>query len=161
MYASFYDEVQVDVNHAEWPLVVRNRLGLVHYGSFGPRPWYVALMRYSMSEVLEASASSGHKACALPTVLDGGMHEFFFPAPRESPYGVAMQLDPTRSVSLTSELLHHRIEYRPEHIYRIGQLIEVALLSDALFAEVRNSHLLALRASTHREDFGELFEGRT
>ena len=41
-------------------------------------------MRYSLADVFFAQASRQlSAACALPTVLDGGMHEFFFPVPLE------------------------------------------------------------------------------
>ena len=59
--------------------------GLGHYGGGAELP--VALMRYSLADVLSAQASRQlSAACALPTVLDGGMHEFFFPVPREHIY---------------------------------------------------------------------------
>ena len=50
-------------------------------------------MRYSLAEVFSVQE---HRelpiACAVPTVLDGGMHEFFFPVPREHPYGATVHL---------------------------------------------------------------------
>ena len=76
---------------ADWPHALRDRLGLGHYGGGAELP--VALMRYSLADVFLAQASRQLSvACALPTVLDGGMHQFFFPVPREHPYGATVHL---------------------------------------------------------------------
>ena len=88
-FAAFYDEVKEEADSADWPHLLRDRLGLGHYGRAGGSPLPVALMRYSLAEVF--SAQEHRKlptACAVPTVLDGGMHEFFFPVPREHSYGL-------------------------------------------------------------------------
>ena len=75
-FAAFYDEVQEESDDPDWPHALRDRLGLGHYGGGAELP--VALMRYSLADVFLAQASRQlSAACALPTVLDGGMHEFF------------------------------------------------------------------------------------
>ncbi len=72
-FVAFLDDVQEELDDADWPHACRDRLGLGHYGP-------IALMRYSLADVFNAQKQ--HRvanACALPTVLDGGMHEFLLP----------------------------------------------------------------------------------
>ena len=91
-FAAFYDEVQHESDDDDWPHTLRDRLGLGHYGLAGGASLPVALMRYPLADVYTAHQAQGRlsSACALPTVLDGGMHEFFFPVPREHPYGATL-----------------------------------------------------------------------
>lgn len=161
MFAAFYDEVKPEADHDEWPLVLRDRLGLGHYGINGGIPLDVALMRYPLSYVLGRDTPSGHAACSLPTVLDDGMHEFFFPVPKEHPYGATLHLDPNLADTLTSEILHRRINYRAEHILRLGRIGQGHQLEGESLAEARDLHLVALQSACERDDFGELFEGRS
>ena len=161
MFAAFYDEVKEEADHDDWALVLRNRLGLGHYGTTGGTPLDVALMRYPMSYVLGGDTHSGHAACSLPTVLDGGMHEFFFPVPKEHPFGSTLHLEPNLADMLTSEIVHRRIDYRGEHILRLGRIGQGHQLEGESLAEGRDLHLVALQIACDRDDFGELFEGRT
>ena len=162
MFATFYDEVQEESDDADWPHALRDRLGLGHYGYAGGSPLPVALMRYSLADVFSAQAS--HRlstGCALPTVLDGGMHEFFFPVPGEHPYGATVHLLPGRADTLTAEILHCRIDYQHEHLYRLGTITRPHQLTDDQLRGARDLHLLALQLECGREDFGETFEART
>ena len=162
MFATFYDEVQEESDDADWPHALRDRLGLGHYGYAGGSPLPVALMRYSLTDVFSAQAS--HRlsiGCALPTVLDGGMHEFFFPVPGEHPYGATVHLLPGRADTLTAEILHCRIDYQHEHLYRLGTITRPHQLTDDQLRGARDLHLLALQLECGREDFGETFEART
>ena len=161
-FAAFYDEVQQELDDDDWPHAFRDRLGLGHYGHAGGAPLPVALMRYSLADVYSARAQQQpSSACALPTVLDGGMHEFFFPVPREHPYGATVHLLPGRADTLTAEIVHCRIDYRREHLYRLGTITRPHRLDDIQLREARDLHLLALQEACGREDFGETFEGRT
>ena len=162
-FAAFYDEVQQESEDDDWPHALRDRLGLGHYGHAGGAPLPVALMRYSLADVYSAQASQQQRsiACALPTVLDGGMHPFFFPVPREHPYGATVHLLPGRADTLTAEIVHCRIDYRREHLYRLGTVTRPHGLNDGQLREARDLHLLALQEACGREDFGETFEGRT
>ena len=102
-FAAFYDEVRHEADSIDWPHALRNRLGLGHYGYTDGTPLPVALMRYSLAEVFSAQQHRGLAiACAVPTVLDGGMHEFFFPVPRQHPYGASVHLLPEQADTLTS-----------------------------------------------------------
>ena len=162
-FAAFYDEVQQESDDDDWPHALRDRLGLGHYGHAGGAPLPVALMRYPLADVYSAQAQQQpSSACALPTVLDGGMHEFFFPVPREHPYGATVHLLPDRADTLTAEIVHCRIDYRREHLYRLGTITRPHRLDDSRqLREARDLHLLSLQVECDREDFGEMFEGRT
>ena len=161
-FAAFYDEVQQESDEDDWPHALRDRLGLGHYGHAGGASLPVALMRYPLADVYSAQRQrQWSSACALPTVLDGGMHEFFFPVPREHPYGAAVHLQPDRAETLTAEIVHCRIDYRREHLYRLGTITRPHRLDDSQLCEARDLHLFALQVESGREDFGEAFEGRT
>ena len=164
-FAAFYDEVQQESDDDDWPHALRDRLGLGHYGDAGDAggaPLPVALMRYPLADVYSAQAQQQpSSACALPTVLDGGMHQFFFPVPREHPYGATVHLLPDRADTLTAEIVHCRIDYRRGHLCRLGTITRPHRLDDGQLREARDLHLLALQVECGREDFGETFEGRT
>lgn len=82
-FAAFKDEVISELAKPEWPSRLRDRLGLAHYDCRdGPIP--IALMEYTVAEVIEAAAAKGVKsAFTAPTVLDSGPWPYFFPAPLE------------------------------------------------------------------------------
>lgn len=162
-FAAFYDEVRQEADDDDWPHALRDRLGLGHYGYEDGAPLAVALMRYSLEEVFSARESQGLPVeCALPTVLDGGMHEFFFPVPRENPYGATLHLSPGQADTLTAEIVHCRIDYKREHLWRLGRITRPhPLRGDDKLREARDLHLLALQVECERDDFGEPFEGRT
>ena len=162
MFAAFHDEVRREADDGDWPHALRDRLGLGHYGHTGGAPLAVALMRYSLEEVLSTSARRHLPvACALPTVLDGGMHEFFFPVPREHSYGATLHLSPGRAEILTAEIVHCRIDYKREHLWRLGSITRPHQLRGKELRDARDLHLLALQVECDREDFGEPFEART
>ena len=159
-FAAFYDEVQEESDDADWPHALRDRLGLGHYGGGAELP--VALMRYSLADVFLAQASRQLSvACALPTVLDGGMHQFFFPVPREHPYGATVHLLSGLADTLTAEIVHCRIDYQRTHLYRLGTITRPHRLTDDQLRDARDLHLLALQVECGRTDFGETLEGRT
>ena len=161
-FAAFYDEVQEEADDDDWPHALRNRLGLGHYRPGEDTSIAVALMHYSLEEVFSARESRTLPvACALPTVLDGGMHEFFYPVPREYPYGATVHLQPDRADTLTAEIVHCRIDYKREHLRRLGRITRPCRVHGKELRDARDLHLLALREMCGREDFGEYFEGRT
>ena len=161
-FAAFYDEVQQEADDADWPHALRDRLGLGHYGFAGGAELPVALMRYSLEDVFSARASRElSAACSLPTVLDGGMHPFFFPVPKEHAYGATVHLLPGQAETLTAEILHCRIEYQRTHLFRLGTIKRPHQLTDDQLREARDAHLLALQVECSRDDFGETLKGRT
>lgn len=161
-FAAFYDEVQREADDDDWPHALRDRLGLGHYGYPDGASLPVALMRYSVSEVLAAQADRQLPvACAVPTVLDGGMHEFFFPVPQEHPYGATVHLLPEEADTITAEVIHCRIDYKQEHLWKVGRITRPHQLTGSQLCDARDRHLLALQEASGRQDFGELLEGRT
>ena len=160
-FAAFWDEVRAELDDADWPHALRDRLGLGHYGYPEGQPHPIALMRYSVADA--HAVQENHQlgtACALPTVLDGGMHEFFFPVPREHPFGAAVHLAPDRADTLTAEVLHCRIDYEHRHLCRLGEITRPGRPDDDQLREARDLHLYALREKCEREDFGEPLEDR-
>ena len=162
-FAAFADEVQDELDDDDWPHALRDRLGLGHLGLSDGSKQPIALMRYSIADVLAAQERQplAAVACALPTVLDGGMHEFFFPAPRQHPYGATVHLVPGRADTLTAEIVHCRIDYEPRHLYRLGEITHPIRLNDSQLRQARDLHLYALREECGRHNFGEALEGRT
>lgn len=160
-FAAFYDEVREECDDDDWPHALRDRLGLGHYGGHPAGLIPVALMRYSLQEVLDAQkARKIPAACALPTVLDGGMHEYFFPVPASYPFGATLHLDPSKADLLTAEILHCRIEYERRHLFKLGYISKPHRQNGRTLRESRDLHLTALRIETDRHDFGEELLGR-
>ncbi|WP_295882157.1 hypothetical protein [uncultured Thiohalocapsa sp.] len=161
-FAAFYDEVKEEADADDWPHALRDRLGLGHYGTDGGAPMPVALMRYRLAEVISAQADAKLPiAAALPTVLDGGMHEFFFPVPREETYGATLHLLPEQADTLTCEIIHCRIEYTRPHLWKLGWIHQPHACKDAQLQDARDLHLIALQDASGRDDFGEPMQGRT
>ncbi len=155
------DEVEAEITDADWPHALRDRLGLGHYGLPGGVGIDVALMAYDMNYVIASQkAARIPTACALPTALDGGMHQFFFPVPREHPFGATVHLAPGKSDTLTAEWLHCRIEYERRHLVKLGRIVRPHGVDDPALVEARDLHLLSLQVECNRPDFGEPLKGR-
>jgi hypothetical protein len=161
-FCAFPDELDEEMKSEDWPHALRDRLGLGHYPPRGGAPIDVALMMYDLSEALNQTMRRGLKvAAALPGVLDAGMHEFFFPVPREHPYGATLHLQQDSSDILTAEIFHCRIDYKPQHLIDLGQIEHWHGLGPTALRDARDLHLLSLREACNRQDFGELLENRT
>ena len=161
-FAAFYDEVRTEAESVDWPHQLRDRLGLGHHGSEGGTSVPVALMTYSAAEVFAAArARAVPTAFAVPTVLDDGMHPYYFPSPREQAFGAALHLDIEHALVLTAEVIHHRIDYAPRHIQSLGRITRPHGLHDDDLRKARDLHLVALRDENGRDDFGELLENRS
>ena len=160
-FAAFYNDVKQEADDHDWPHALRDRLGLGSYGSSGGAPFPVALMCYSVADVLSAQTSDGSRvACAVPTVFDGGMNEFFFPVPERSRYGATMHLLPEQAGTTTAEIVHCRIDYKREHLWKIGEITQPRQLTGSKLRCVRDRHLIALQNTCARRDFGEFMVGR-
>ncbi|HHJ21233.1 MAG TPA: hypothetical protein ENJ84_15620 [Gammaproteobacteria bacterium] len=161
-FAAFDDEVRTECDDDDWPHALRDRLGLGHYGGYPGVLIPVALMRYSLQEVFETQKKRRLPvACALPTVLDGGMHEYFFPVPASYPFGATLHLGPSHAEVLTAEILHYRIEYERSHLFKLGFISKPHRQHDDVLKDSRDLHLTALRIETGKYDFGEELQGRT
>lgn len=146
----------------DWPNVLRDRLGL---GSYNPppdrEPIPVILVRYSVAEVL-ADKSAATPGFAIPTMIDGRLNPFFFPTPIPPASSIAAANEVGRSVNFAPvrtqseykmglEIVHSRITYRPEHLWRFGR-ISRPLAGD--LSHLRGLHLAWLQLDTDRPNFG-------
>lgn len=146
----------------DWPHALRDNLGLGHLDPVaGLPPVPVLLLRYTVAEVMR-DKQARPSGFAIPTVIDGRLNPFFFPTPKPKTGSVAAQYEVGRAVNLTPavsqteyqmglELVHSRLDYRPDHIARIGY-ISRPLTSD--LSALRSFHLDWLRLETDRDDFG-------
>lgn len=162
VFGTFVDAVQDAADDADWSHRLRDALGLGHHGrEAGQGPVVVMQMRYPLSEALEAARRRGWAAAvALPTPLDGGMNEFFFPAPAGHPYGATLHLEDGCADQLAPEILHACFDYRIEHMHAIGVIARAHGMRGPALGRARDQHLDALRELSERPDFGEPVIGR-
>lgn len=151
-FVAFEAELKDDLAASDWAERLCVRLGLGHYFCGSERN--LVLMRYQVGDVL--ATCKGQIGFCAPTVLDSGLFEYFHPSPRDCDWGFAAILDATASDdSLVAELLHRRIDYRPEHLWRVG-MINCTPVTDADILPLRNAHVGRLRRQSGRNDFGIL-----
>ncbi|MBF0136237.1 MAG: hypothetical protein H7833_04100 [Magnetococcus sp. DMHC-1] len=161
VFVAFEADVLQEIAVSGWPEALRTRLGLAHFVPKSPKKQiYVALMRYSVKDVLHAchKVVPHARAFAVPTALDQYICEYFFPAPMNprtsTSYGRSMALKPVEDTRLLlAELLHVKINYQPGHFSKFGRL--TGSIPDYSVRDLRNAHLEALRIDTERDDFGE------
>lgn len=168
LFAAFLDEVKDEADGVDWPHQLRDRLGLGHYSPQNIEKIPVALMQYSLQEVLETQVAGNlPTACALPTALDGGMHEYFFPVPQENSFGATLHLEPGKADLLTAEIIHCRIDYKFKHLWKIGWIKKPHVLekrdadTQTNLRNARDLHLTQLRIHSGREGFAEEMVGRS
>jgi hypothetical protein len=173
IFAAFLDEVQAEADDPNWSHRLRDRLGLGHYSPNHGTRIPVALMRYTLQEVLNAQKAKGlAAACALPTALDGGMHEYFFPVPKQHPYGATLHLERDKGDVLAAEIIHCRIDYQSKHLWKLGWIdrphffagahdVASQAARDARLKDARDLHLTQLRIEAGCNDFAEEMVGRS
>lgn len=148
---------------ANWAEQLRDRLGLGHCSPLpGGPPVELLVMRYTVAEVL-AAAGTGLGFPAIPTVLDSALSCHFFPSPIPAPsagsnpyFGHTVNLSPVdheNDYSFGVELLHPRLDYRPEHLLRHGVIARPVTMP---LERARRFHLPWLRVASGRDDFGSL-----
>jgi hypothetical protein len=146
---------------SDWAEQLRDRLGLGHYSPLpGGPPEEVLVLRYTVAEVL-AAAGTGLGHPAIPTVLDSPLSCYFFPSPIPAPtagdnpyYGHTVNLSPVASENayqIGVELLHPRLDYRPEHLLRLGIIARPVTMR---LEQARRFHLPWLQMASDRDDFG-------
>ncbi|WP_144428267.1 hypothetical protein [Azospirillum thiophilum] len=155
MFAAFADEVADDADADDWVHRLRSRLGLGHITPYGTNSILVALMRYPVKAVLDATPRAERASCfAVPTALDGPLNPYFFPAPAELRYGRALSLHSDSDCRrLTAEVLHRRIDYAPDHLIDVAEVRRVDDILDLIGR--RNQHLACLRRQPGCATFGE------
>jgi len=150
---------------ADWPHILRDRLGLTHWPSTAGKPLAVALMCYQVDEVRRARTLAGRKGAVAsftrPTVLDAEMSAAFIPAPSQSSnqsYGYTLDLSIDRIPdAFTPELLTFPIDYQPKHIKALGFISRPhALQSGHDYLQARNRHIQGLQNLSGCEGFGEV-----
>jgi len=117
-------------------------------------------MRYQVSEVITAAASkaeAAHPVC-VPTMLDTEFSRCFIPAPRELAYGRTLDLaDDENCERKIAEVLHLRLEYRPEHLFKVGAVTRRPHKLDTIgLTQLRDNHIFCLQYDSGRNDFGTL-----
>jgi hypothetical protein len=156
-FAAFAQELEADIAAADWPLRLRDRLGLAHLPptrASGPHP--VALMCYKVSEVADCATKRGAAhPLAVPTVLDAEPYEVFHPSPRGLDYGRTLNLAGYDDCDrLACEVLHLRIDYAPGPLWKVGAIAMRADTEPARLARLRGDHLACLPLLSGRNDFG-------
>jgi hypothetical protein len=159
MFATTELEVEDIINDEsdDWAEQLRDRLGLGHYSPLFGRPNEIILMRYTVQEVLDSLKGEGYPA--IPTVLDSNMSPYFFPSPipkHNNPYyGHTVNLslvDSENDYSMMGvELLHPRIDYKPEHFFKMGVIARPFKMP---LERARRFHLPWLQLNSDRDDFG-------
>ena len=167
IFAAFLNDFGGDLPafvKADWPHLLRDRLGLTHWPSTPGKPLPVALICYTLDEVREARLAATKKGSVAsfsrPTVLDTEMSAAFVPAPLlvggES-YGYTLDLANTGlPTAFTPELLTFPIEYQIKHIKALGFISRAhALQTDAAVLDARNRHVQGLQGQPGCGGFGE------
>ncbi len=158
MFATTELEVEDIINDDsdDWSEQLRDRLGLGHYSPLSGRPNEIILMRYTVQEVLDSLAGEGYPA--IPTVLDSNMSPYFFPSPipkHNNPYyGHTVNLTDIaddNDYRMGVELLHPRIDYKPEHFFKMGVIARPFTMP---LERARRFHLPWLCVHSERDDFG-------
>ena len=136
----------------EWPDRCRDRMGMAHLTATGSRPIPVILFRHPLSEVLalRTQIPEAVELVAVPTVLDARMSPAFCAAPHETPYGHVLDLSADVPYALRVEVVHPTPDYRPEDIFKVGQITSGPARG---IEEARRLHLSLLRSIIPRGDF--------
>ena len=141
---------------SDWAEHLCERCGLAHF--FTNVPVTLALFRYQVQEVLDARSDAEKRmnaaVFAVPTVIDQPMSDIYFTAPRATPWGHAVGLQPEPDCRhLAAELIHARMDYRPDHWVAVDTL-ERSSLSAGDVARLREAHLDCIRRSPGNADYG-------
>ena len=153
-FVAFAAEFPDLVRQPDWPRVICERCGLAHH--FTGTTVTLALFKYSVQEVLDAYTDTEPSATvfAAPTVLDLPMSNVYFSAPKLSNVGHAVGLEPRPDCAhLAAELVHARMDYRPEHWVAVGTLSR-APFYPADISHLRDTHLQCLRRIPGNADYG-------
>ena len=138
----------------DWPRTICERCGLAHHCT--GTPVTLALFRYSVREVLTAyrETETGTPVFAVPTVLDLPMSNVYFSAPTSLHSGHAVGLAPRSDCAhLAAELIHARMDYRPEHWVAVS-IVGRDAVSPEEIDRLRVTHLECLRRTPGNEEYG-------
>ena len=140
----------------DWTEHLCERCGLAHFFTDGPVT--LALFRYKAQEVLDARSDAEERmnaaVFAVPTVIDQPMSDIYFTAPMAMSWGHAVGLKPEPDCRhLAAELIHARMDYRPDHWVAVDTLERNSLSPDDV-ARLREAHLDCIRRSSGNADYG-------
>lgn len=157
-FAGFMQDVEDTLRALDWPDQIRDRFGLGHYAAMPGETIPIALMRYTVREVLavaETKSDAVNPIC-VPTLLDAQFSRLFVPAPAELPYGRTLDLSHDENCERKiAEVLHLRLEYRPEHLFKVGIVTKgLEKLTSMGLATLRDGHVFCLQYDSGRNDFG-------
>ena len=140
---------------ADWADRLRDRLGLIHLDPGARRRDIdILVFRYPVSAVprLKGRPRRRQRPLVPPTVLDGSHSPAFFPAPRGSLTGHAVDLA-AEEAPLCREVLHPTVAFRVSHLWRIGTIRRPVKRKDLPTA--RGMHILRIRGATQRPDYAQ------
>nr|VFJ49437.1 MAG: hypothetical protein BECKFW1821B_GA0114236_100545 [Candidatus Kentron sp. FW] len=151
-----------DEDRSDWADALRNRLGLYHYdpkqsSTVDPnKPGSIDILvfRYPVEVVPCLSGfDDGMRPLTVPCVLDGDFSQAFFPSPRESDTGHAMDLVDIRPCGeLTREVLHPAMRLQAEHLFRVGSITRP--VDPRVIRDRRGFHLICLQERFDRSEYG-------
>lgn len=168
MFATFLNDFGgnlMELAKQDWPHMLRDRLGLLHWPSMPGKALPVALMCYTVDEVRAVRMRSLKKGAVAsftrPTVLDMEMSTAFIPAPLlagGASYGYTLDLaNPGIPDSFAPELLTFPIDYEPRHLKALGFITKPhTLQDDQAKRAARNRHVQGLQALPGCAGFGEV-----
>jgi hypothetical protein len=161
-FVAFKSELDEDLQKSDWITRLRDRLGLGHFSPAPGERQSFALMEYKVRDVLDewaALKSRGvERPFAFPTVLEAPGSPHYFPSPAGSAAGFTIDLTETEgNRPPIREFLHIRLNYRTEHLVRVGQL--VGPMPEVRLGAARDAHLDKLRRQSGRTDFGLMMAG--
>nr|VFJ67252.1 MAG: hypothetical protein BECKFW1821C_GA0114237_101149 [Candidatus Kentron sp. FW] len=152
-----------DEDPSHWADALRDRLGLYHYDPKQsstadpdkPGPIGILVFRYPVEVVPCLSGlDDGMRPLAVPCVLDGDFSPAFFPSPRESDTGHAMDLADIRPCDkLTREVLHPAMRLQAEHLFRVGSITRP--VNPNVIQDRRSFHLICLQERFDRSEYGQ------
>jgi hypothetical protein len=118
----FVDEAGDPKENKDWANQLRDRFGLGHLDPLDAGPIPVVMFRYRVEDVIRSHKDEPLRL-AVPTVLDSKLSPFFCPTPKNGwEYGQALDLTDggEQDYSFYYELLHRKIEYKPDFLFRAG-----------------------------------------
>ncbi len=119
----FFDADGNKINDKYWADRLRDRFGLGHLIPTNGEPIPVFMFMYPVKDVPTLDDPHDNKKIAIPTVLDGRLAPFFCPTPKNGwKEGQALDLSDSgkNPYSINSEILHSRIEYIPDYLFKVG-----------------------------------------
>lgn len=158
VFAAFYEEVKHVWDGPGWADELRDLLGLAHLDPVERGgPLDVLAFRYKVGDVSRLADSPRETRPLLPpTVLDADHSAAFCPAPRGEFTGHVVDLS-GRSETLRREIVHPKIAFTVEHLYRIGRVERAVDLS--LLPLARGLHLNMVRTATGRSEYAHGTDG--